>query len=318
MRYEAEETEVKDLSAGVKREHGDDGNADPCHLNSKKPKQAQPLAHYDDRYAITFGETAILHVGGKELGGGKRDEGFTVPELEAIAAQIDAAGGVTELYRQTDRLPLELQTAENQAATLVIRGGASFIAAMGEAGTPEEERGESAADALYREQQEKASYDRRFFDSRTKKTKNKQARYNTVFGPDDRPPNEDYSEYTICGFPRLPHLDRFRRRLPALLGPRAEGLNAEGNLYFHGKAGIGYHGDAERKVVVCLSLGRESLLRYHWRLPGSSEHTLAPIDIRVGHGDVYIMSEKATGHDWRFRSRVRLVHAAGHSKYTGD
>ena len=136
-------------------------------------------------------------------------------------------------------------------------------------------------------------------------------------GPEDVEANEDYSQYTICGFPSLPHLSKFKASLPKWLGPKAEGLNAEGNLYYHDKGGIGFHGDAERKIVVCLSLGKESILRYQWRMPGSSEHTLPAIDIPVKHGDVYVMSEKATGHDWRHRSKVRVVHAAGHEKYIG-
>ena len=81
------------------------------------------------------------------------------------------------------------------------------------------------------------------------------------------------------------------------------------------KSGIGFHGDAERKIVICLSLGDTSILRYAWRLPGSSEHYGIPIDLKISHGDMYIMSEKATGFDWKFRSKVRVVHAAGANKY---
>ena len=40
-----------------------------------------------------------------------------------------------------------------------------------------------------------------------------------------------------------------------------------------------------------------------------------PIDIKVNHGDIYIMSEKATGFDWKSRSKVRVVHAAGYQTY---
>merc|ERR1712136_406820 len=93
------------------------------------------------------------------------------------------------------------------------------------------------------------------------------------------------------------------------LGPEVQGLNAEGNLYFEDASGIGFHGGGERKIVVCVSLGSPSVLRYHWRLPNSSEHTFEPVDITVHHGDIYIMSEKAMGFDWRSRSRVRVVHA---------
>ena len=48
---------------------------------------------------------------------------------------------------------------------------------------------------------------------------------------------------------------------------------------------------------------------------GSSEHARAPVDVYVRHGDVYVMSEKATGFDWRLRSKTRVVHAAGAAKY---
>ena len=92
--------------------------------------------------------------------------------------------------------------------------------------------------------------------------------------------------------------------LVTVLGPKAENLNAEGNHYNHGKAGIGFHGDAERKTVICLSLGGSSTLRYQWRMPGSSEHSCDPVDLVVNHGDIYIMSEKATGYDWKKRSKV--------------
>ena len=40
------------------------------------------------RYAITFGEVSILHVGGKEFGN-KRETGFSVEELCTIANTIN-------------------------------------------------------------------------------------------------------------------------------------------------------------------------------------------------------------------------------------
>ena len=50
-------------------------------------------------------------------------------------------------------------------------------------------------------------------------------------------------------------------------------------------------------------------------MPGTSEKYVKHIDIKVNHGDIYIMSEKATGYDWRCRSKVRVVHAAGNANY---
>ena len=102
-----------------------------------------------------------------------------------------------------------------------------------------------------------------------------------------------------------------------MFGPKADRLLAQGNKYYEEGSGIGFHGDGERKIVICLSLGRESILRYFWRKPGSSENVYGPVDVNVRHGDIYIMSEKATGNDWRKSSRYRLVHAAGSKKYIG-
>lgn len=80
---------------------------------------------------------------------------------------------------------------------------------------------------------------------------------------------------------------------------------------------MGFHGDCERKIVICLSLGRSMRLRFHWRSPGSFKNSEQPIDIDLKHGDVYIMSEKATGNDWKKNSRYRLVHGVGSSKFIG-
>jgi hypothetical protein len=101
------------------------------------------------------------------------------------------------------------------------------------------------------------------------------------------------------------------------LGTKAKDLNCEGNYYFEQKSGIGFHGDAERKIVICCSLGRATTLRFYWRAPKQSKPCSEPIDIALEHGvrDLYIMSEKASGYDWKRRSLHRLVHAAGGSKY---
>lgn len=47
----------------------------------------------------------------------------------------------------------------------------------------------------------------------------------------------------------------------------------------------------------------------------NSEHALEGVDIEVKHGDVYVMSEKATGFDWKHRSKIRVVHGAGSDKF---
>jgi len=89
----------------------------------------------------------------------------------------------------------------------------------------------------------------------------------------------------------------------------------EGNRYYDlKKTGIGFHGDTERVVVICLSIGCWNYpMRWQWFKDGMPVGK--PIDINLNSGDVYIMSEKAVGADWKLKSKYTLRHAAGADKY---
>ena len=91
----------------------------------------------------------------------------------------------------------------------------------------------------------------------------------------------------------------------------------EGNRYYNLKnTGIGFHGDTERVVVICISIGCDNYpMRWQWFKDGMPVGD--SIDITLNCGDVYIMSEKAVGADWKLRSIYTLRHAAGAKKYTG-
>jgi len=240
-------------------------------------------------------------VGGQEVGS-RREKGFTVAELQAAMKMVTDRGHRAELYMVSDALPPGLRE-EHEAATLVIRDGANLM--LGRA---------TAADDLLVEQQTVA-YDRLFWNARQRKTLNKRARYNVVFGPEAVEHNDTYQQPTVHALTGLPLLGGVANALPHWLGAKADGLFAEGNHYFEKRSGIGFHGDAERKIVVCLSLGSGATLRYQWRAPSSSMPFGEPVDVAVQHGDVYIMSEKATGNDWMSRRKYRVVHGAGASAY---
>jgi len=89
----------------------------------------------------------------------------------------------------------------------------------------------------------------------------------------------------------------------------------EGNRYYDLKTtGIGFHGDTERVVVICLSIGGWNYpMRWQWFKDGMPVGK--PIEIRLNSGDVYIMSEKSVGADWKKSSMYTLRHAAGADKY---
>ncbi len=89
----------------------------------------------------------------------------------------------------------------------------------------------------------------------------------------------------------------------------------EGNRYYNLKnTGIGFHGDTERVVVICISIGCDNYpMRWQWFKDGMPVGN--PIDITLNCGDVYIMSEKAVGADWKLKSKYTLRHSAGAEKY---
>ena len=89
----------------------------------------------------------------------------------------------------------------------------------------------------------------------------------------------------------------------------------EGNRYYDlKKTGIGFHGDTERVVVICLSIGGFNYpMRWQWFKDGMPVGNA--IDIWLNSGDVYIMSEKAVGADWKLKSKYTLRHSAGAEKY---
>lgn len=252
-----------------------------------------------DRFALTLGEQSEIHVGCQIHGNGLAKEGFTVAELKEFKEMF---GDEAKLVMLSDSLPAELRK-ENEAAVLHIKGGVSLL--MGAV---------DYADGMLREQRA-VEYDKFYFDRRRQRKLRKIARHNAVFGDVHIECSEDYKQSTVIAYHEVPLFQRLRALLPEVFGEKARELNSEGNHYHDGKAGIGFHGDSERKIVICCSLGKPTVLRYYWRHPGSSDVGSEIMDVALDHGDMYIMSEKATGYDWRMRSKYRLVHAAGAEPY---
>ena len=86
-------------------------------------------------------------------------------------------------------------------------------------------------------------------------------------------------------------------------------LICEGNKYNHDKySGINWHGDTERRIVIAVRLGKTMSMSWQW-YKGSSKIG-NEFQFNLNHGDLYIMSEKAVGSDWK-SSEFHLRHAAG-------
>lgn len=142
------------------------------------------------------------------------------------------------------------------------------------------------------------------------KVKNKLARWNVCYADEHQEPDIPNGKGTVYAFDEVPCVQAIREGLPHFFGEKTEGLVAELNWYYDSKkCGIGYHGDTERKIVVCCRVGEEIPMAFQWYL---QTQPIGPkFEFTLESGSVYAMSGKAVGTDWKKRKIPTLRHAAG-------
>ena len=240
---------------------------------------------------VTFGDVAENHVGMQQIGS-KCTSGFSVDLLRHAKKKFEHKGLACELVELGGGGP----PGSEEAALLVVRGALS----------------KAKADAMLAEQVALKWDTKAIFRG---KVKNKLARHNLCYSDFSQTADHENGKGTVINFANVPELAQLRASLPGMLGYKSENLQAEGNLYYDpSKCGIGWHGDSERRLVVAVRLGASMPLVYQWF------HNSVPVGpitrVVLNHGDVYVMSDKATGYDWKRRSIATLRHAAGCDKYT--
>lgn len=141
---------------------------------------------------------------------------------------------------------------------------------------------------------------------------NKKARYNLCFANDSQEPDYKNGKGRIISFSDTPNLKIVKSKIESLTESK---FVAEGNWYYDlNKCGIGYHGDSERRKVVAVRIGGSCPIYFQWY------HHRSPIGSRISipleDGDIYVMSEKAVGTDWKRSSVPTLRHATGCDTFT--
>jgi hypothetical protein len=245
--------------------------------------------------SITFSECVENHQGMQTIGQ-KCDSGYQIEQLKQIQKEYMDKGVACELKMLSDELP-QKDRVGNEAAILIIR---QFL-----------QHHDLDLDELETEQFAL------IYDNKAKfrgQVKNKLARHNLCFAHEHQNPNYEEGKGTVYSFGEVPKLQKVREIVSELMDEETA-LLAESNLYYdYKKCGIGYHGDTERSKVVCLRLGKEMNLVYRWFKKSTPLHK--EIKLTLQAGDLYIMSDKATGNDWKKSSILTLRHAAGAAKYT--
>jgi alkylated DNA repair dioxygenase AlkB len=242
-------------------------------------------------YSVTFCDAAENGVGMEQIGN-KRNTGFTKEELLGAKAEFEAKGCICELVE----LHQDFDEVE-EAYILIIRDG---VKAFG-----------VDKDDLINEQKT-LEYDTKALMRGI--VKNKRARHNICFSDYSQEPDYPAGKGRIINFKDVKFLNQIRKNLSSFIGANATNLQAEGNHYYDmKKCYIGYHGDAERRLVIAIRLGESHPLLFQWHHRGKKVGK--KIRLNLDHGDMYIMSDKAVGTDWKRPSIYTLRHAAGCEKY---
>lgn len=252
-------------------------------------------------FSLTFGDVAENHKGMQKIGH-LSDNGFNLKDLVNIKSVFESKGCKCELINLHWLLDNEKVQAQNPAFILIVKNAVNALL--------EDENGKNL---LFEEQDNLEKDTKAFMYGRVV---NKHARHNLCFSEEHQEPNYEEGKGRVYAFDEVSLLNKIRTNLGEFIGEKALNLQAEGNYYYDfNKCGIGFHGDSERKKVIAVRLGATIPLCYTWY--HNNENISEVIRINsIEHGDMYIMSEKATGFDWKSKSKYTLRHAAGCDKYT--
>ncbi len=252
-------------------------------------------------FTLTFGDQAENHVGMQKIGQGAQ-EGFSLDDLNQAKTWFEEKDVECSLVNLRSPLFDDLQPEVNveDAYILIIHRGLNCL--LG----PDHNSHDFFAEQDALDKDTKAYMYGRVV--------NKHARHNLCFSDVDQEPNYQEGQGRVVAFDHTPLLKQVRESFSEILGDKGKNLVAEANYYYDiNKCGIGYHGDAERHKVIGIRVGASLPLRYLWFYKNTA---MGPyIEFILEDGDIYIMSEKATGRDWKKRNIFTLRHAAGASKF---
>lgn len=239
-----------------------------------------------DVMTLTFGERVENHAG-MQMIGDLSDSGYSLTDLIKVCKRMRRKGYTCELYnlgRFVDDCP--------DGYVLIIRNAVEFF-------VPER--------SVY-EEQLKLDFDKKAY--MRGRVVNKRARYNLCFGEKAQEPDYANKKGRIVYFDSVPYTKKIRKKLHKMFGSKAKNLLLEGNYYYDMKeCGIGMHGDSERRIVIGLRLGKPFNLMYRWYQNG--QPISEDIEFTLNGGDMYIMSDKAVGFDWKKRKIKTLRHGCG-------
>ena len=244
---------------------------------------------------MTFGDRAENHVGMEQIGS-LADNGYSLENLEYIKSQI--GGEIIELKCEDvdeEDYYIEYET-DKKAYLLLIKNGVNKLVSL---------------DKL-KEEQFNLKYDKKAY--MYGRVVEKHARWNLCFSETGHEADYENKKGTVVAYDDVPITKLLRENINKITGKIGDNLECEANYYYNiEKCGIGFHGDSERKKVIGVRLGLEMPLHFQWFYKGSEVGKR--IKFSLEDGDIYVMSEKTVGFDWKKKNITTLRHAAGCNKF---
>lgn len=241
-------------------------------------------------WCLTLGDQSENGVGMEMLGNGLRERGFTIKEVTRIGKKFEKKGGVSEYIKMK-------YNGEN-ALVLIMRNGVNVLL------------GDNEGEKKMVDEMKSFEWDKK--KKMRGRVVNSLARYNVCFGNKFRESDIENGKGTIIAYNDVKISKKWKKSAERMVGEK-EGFEMEGNNYYDvNKCYIGFHGDSERKKVLAASLSDKGVVReIRWKWFHNSKRVGDEYIVHLNSGDMYVMSEKASGFDWRKRSQVTLRHGAG-------
>lgn len=274
---------------------------------------------------ITNGEQGENHVGMQKIGNGLAEHGYSLAEMREIAKKFDSMGGHSEWVDLNKGLD-GTGVVGSEAAVLLLKNGVNVLLKnriqtdLTQAGLTGKDYDSAFLKKFWRynarrlfEEQFSFDWDTKFWNSRRKVVQNKHARYNVCYDTESQEPDYAQGKGTVVAYSSLPIMKLWRCELLKLCGEKESEFKAEGNLYYDvKKTGIGFHGDGERRKIVAGNFSDVGVVReINWIWYSNGERIGKRTKVYLENGDMYIMSEKAAGTDWKRKKIPTLRHAAG-------
>ena len=333
---ESSSEEEKEKSESESESSSEEEEEEKLESSSKEEEEV----HETDSITITFGDQAENHAGMQKIGTAK-ENGFTIDELKSIKKKMEKNGLKCEMVNLNDALDGKMKQDSEDAAVLIIRGlmnsgGMSADILFHElktvhwdtflvsTRTTEIQRKHARANLCFSGAWDIPGYTKTEFelhkDSKYWQNENlaklyqAQQEYREELG--DRKAKLTKKEIhsgkgTVIKWETFSMIKKFKEYIQKNFGETAQNLVAEGNSYVNlKKCYIGPHGDSERVIVIAIRLGKTFPMFFHWYHKSKPIGKLITLPI-LNHGDVYIMSEKAVGKEWKSSSKITLRHSAG-------